>query len=587
MKKPPVVVLVCGLGSLAGCGSDNGAKPDAKPDAAVDTRADVPVDSGAGTVVDAGLLAAPVLDPRGTYGGKTYPEWLAAWWKHFMELPDATGVIADTTGAYCSVGQSVAPADGGTGTDVFFLGGFATGKYTLKCTIPSGEMIFVPLSALFWDNSGVPEGTLTDEQLKANLRAGLASVTGLSLEIDGVSYGSKVADFAAYVIEPTQFSYTVPDTPTNFAAASGGGPYFTGTVPKSFCAGHEVLLAPLAAGPHTIHTVLVAGSTFDVTYNVTIGDISTLGPIDGGPSVDAAPPVSYCTGPASSALIDDMSGPHISLMPPSCGSPGNWTAWSAASGVLTTPAGDTSILSNCGSLCQSLYSPLPAGFPGTTASVDAGPVDARTADGGSSGMQAMCIAGQSSTKQYDWSGMNLTFAYSGTPAGSTGPTKVVSASGAVTTDPPPALIDASQYSGIEFWLWASPDTVAAMSAAFVVQLVDKNQLPGGGVCDPNATSGKRPCSGATAGISFSSAASQGAGLLLGADGFELTSLAPGWQLVRAPWGSFLANPYYGGGNEKSVDPKTLAFAQFVIEQNSTSGGAIPFDFCVHGLRFYK
>jgi hypothetical protein len=287
-------------------------------------------------------------------------------------------------------------------------------------------------------------------------------------------------------------------------------------------------------------------------------------------------------------LIDDMSGSNIRLAPPSCGSTGNWTAWSAASGVLTTPTGDTSIMSNCGSLCQSLYSPLPAGFSGTTASVDAGPVDARTADGGASGMQAMCVAGQTGPKQYDWSLMNLTFAYTGTPASSTGPTKVTSASGGVTTDPPPALIDASQYSGIEFWLWASPDTAAAMSTAFVIQLVDKNQLPGGGVCDPNATSGKKPCNGASAGISFSTAAaSQGTGLLLGADGYELTSLAPGWQLVRAPWSSFLANPYYGLGNEKSVDPKTLAFAQFVIQQDSPNGTAIPFDFCVYDLSFYK
>jgi hypothetical protein len=356
-------------------------------------------------------------------------------------------------------------------------------------------------------------------------------------------------------------------------------------VPKSFCAGYEVLLAPLSAGSHTIHVVTKFNNIVnDNTINLTIG-----GSIDGGPSVDATPPVNYCTGPASGALIDDMSGSNISLAPPPCGSPGGWTAWSPAPGILTSPAGDTLILSNCGSLCQSLYSPPPAGFPGTTAPpLDAGPVDAGTADGKASGTQAMCVAGQTSPKQYDWSGMTLTFAYTGTGARGTGPTKISSPSFGFTTDPPPALIDASQYSGFEFWLWASPDTAAAMSAGFVVQLVDKNQLPGGGVCDPNATSGKKPCNVASAGISFSTTAtSQGTGLLLGADGFELSSLAPGWQLVRAPWSSFLANPYYGGGNEKSVDPTTLAYAQFVIEQNSANSAAIPFDFCVSGLMFYK
>ena len=57
--------------------------------------------------------------------------------------------------------------------------------------------------------------------------------------------------------------------------------------------------------------------------------------------------------------------------------------------------------------------------------------------------------------------------------------------------------------------------------------------------------------------------------------------------MRAPWSSFLSNPYYGGGNEKSVDPTTLAFAQFVIQQDRANGAAIPFDFCVYGLKFYK
>ena len=262
--------------------------------------------------------------------------------------------------------------------------------------------------------------------------------------------------------------------------------------------------------------------------------------------------------------------------------------FSGAPGVLATPAGDTSIVSNCGSLCQSLYSPLPAGLPSTMASPDAGPVDSGTADGGESSPQAMCVAGQTGPEQYYWSGMTLTFAYSGTPPSRTGPTKVPSPSLGFTTDPPPALIDASQYAGIELWLWVSPDTATAMSTAFVVQLVDKNQLPGGGVCNPNAISGTKPCSRASAGIASStSAKSQSTGALFAADGSKLTSLAPGWQLVRAPWSSFVSNPSYGGGNEQSVDPRTLAFAGFVVEQDNASGPAIPFDFCVYGLRFYK
>jgi hypothetical protein len=198
----------------------------------------------------------------------------------------------------------------------------------------------------------------------------------------------------------------------------------------------------------------------------------------------------------------------------------------------------------------------------------------------------MCIAGQTGPAQYSTSALTLEFAFSGTvPAG--GPAWTDSGGSGFTTDPPPALIDASQYSGVEFWLWVSPDTVAAVASSFEVWLVDKNQLRGAGICDPNDTSGIYACAGGAAGVSFSvAAAAQGMGPLFGADGSELTTLIGGWQLVRAPWSSFLANPYYSSANESVVDPKTLAFAQFMIMQTRPSGPAIPFDFCVYGLKFY-
>ncbi len=160
-------------------------------------------DSGSVELIenDAGqlIMPLPVLDPAGTYDGKTYGEWDAAWYQWFLERPGPDGVFEDTTGAYCAVGQPAASDDGGTQTDVFFLGTGASGKQTLSCTIPSGQMLFVPLITAIWDNAGVPWGTLTDDQLKAKVTGIMASVTGLSLQIDGKSYGSKVSDFAAYL----------------------------------------------------------------------------------------------------------------------------------------------------------------------------------------------------------------------------------------------------------------------------------------------------------------------------------------------------------------------------------------------------
>jgi len=58
MKKRLGVFLVCGLGvAFTGCGSDTGARPATKLDGSV--------------AVDVGIMPLPVLDPNGTYGGKT------------------------------------------------------------------------------------------------------------------------------------------------------------------------------------------------------------------------------------------------------------------------------------------------------------------------------------------------------------------------------------------------------------------------------------------------------------------------------------------------------------------------------------
>jgi len=545
-----------------------------------------------------------ILDPSGTYGGKTYEEWAGELTKWLWEYPGPESLVFNTPGANCQMGQSTAPGDGGTNGQPFFLfindGNNATGgTFTQACSVPAGRMLL--FSIFPWGSANIPgcsQGSMQD--CRGLTTATLVPLTGIELEIDGKSYGSQEADFAPYLVNCTEdFSLAIPNTPTNFFSYYWGcnlsqpppaGDFYVG--------GWFILLAPLSPGSHTIHTRMQDSAyasyhpayLYDVTYNLTVGT-SSLGTADGGAPVDApsppAQPVNHCTGPASGALIDDMSGSNISLQPPSCGSPGGWTASSPAPGVLTTPAGDPSIVSNCGSLCQSLYSPLPAGFPGSTASLDAGAVDSGTVDGGASSLQAMCIAGQTGPQQYAWSGMTLAFAYSGSGTSGSGPAMLLSASG-FTTDPPPALIDASQYSGIEFWLWASPDTAAALSSAFVVQLVDKNQLPGGGVCNPYVTSGTKSCANGSAAISFSTVATTGdTGSFLGGDGSELTSLAPGWQLVQAPWSNFVVDPYYGGGNEKSLDATTLAFAQFAVMQDSASGAAIPFDFCVYGLKFYK
>ncbi len=179
----------------------------------------------------------------------------------------------------------------------------------------------------------------------------------------------------------------------------------------------------------------------------------------------------------------------------------------------------------------------------------------------------MCIAGQTGARQLAWATAGLVFA------------------NADSTYSSVALIDASAYSGIEFWMWVSPSTAASVNASFLVQLIDENQIPEGGVCNVNSN-GTTACAAASAGISGSTTTqSQGAGPLFAEDGSVLTALSGGWQHVRAPWSSFLPNPYWGGANERTVDPQTLAQVYFLVAQDVPNGAAVAFDYCIYQLSF--
>ena len=369
------------------------------------------------------------------------------------------------------------------------------------------------------------------------------SPAGLSFQVTGLATTPASTTF---VLPPV--SIAAVEVPDNGVATA----WTYGEAQREISSGPQTL----AAGTTSTATVDASAAAGDAGAGSTVG---TGCPTPGGTDAGAY----LCTGPATGTLIDDMSGSSISLTPPSCGAKGAWTVsnWSADPtfpGSFTVPSGDPTVLLECGSRCQSLYSPLPAGFPGAVGTGD---------DGGALGPQAMCVAGLTGTSQYDGAGMFLELAFSGTSVSH------------------PALIDASAYGGIEFWLWVSPSTAASVGPTFLVQLVDKNQIPEGGVCDANG-SGVNACAAAMAGLSGSPAAeARRAGTLYTDDGSELRLLAGGWQHVRAPWSSFVASPWWGGANEQTVDPRTLAGMSFFVSQDNVSGPAVPFDYCIYQLSF--
>jgi formylglycine-generating enzyme required for sulfatase activity len=237
-----------------------------------------------------------------------------------------------------------------------------------------------------------------------------------------------------------------------------------------------------------------------------------------------------CTGQACSAIIDDMSGPsatQIPFQPPSCAGSGYWSVAVGGSpaGTVTTPSPSSPFT----------YTTLPAGPPST------GPTAASV---------GACFAGTTTPQQYLTSLLHVVLAQSSVAVGDAGTL--------------PALIDASAYQGVEFWLWEASDELIPASE-FWVLAADKAETRGYGVCDSSATSGPNECVG------------------------PVKTIAPqaGWQFVQVPWASFVSIPNTGSENETALDPTTLTgFAFQVQEQAADASVGVPFNFCVLELSFY-
>jgi hypothetical protein len=257
-------------GSGPGAGGAGGTSGQAGADGGDSAAPNSASNACSGATVDAAATAT-ILDPTGIYGGKTYGQWGDAYFKWLFELPGPDFPFADSTGAVCATAQSRAEDGGAVADGPFFLACTNAGRVTRTCTIPAGRMLFLPMADWYGDNGGMAVGSqFTDQQWQDELSATAASVTTVALEIDGKCYGSTKSDFAPYLTEWSQYSYTVPNTPSNYYATFNSST-FTGPVPSAFAGGYFILLAPLSAGSHTIHfTSLRPAISEDVTYNLTV-----------------------------------------------------------------------------------------------------------------------------------------------------------------------------------------------------------------------------------------------------------------------------------------------------------------------------
>ena len=189
--------------------------------------------------------------------GMSYGNWGAAWWAWGLSIDADQNPITDPDGSFCHVGQS---------GPVWFLAGNFGGDAVRTCTVPKGKAIFFPiLNNTYWAPEDLEfvrdflapylevdtTGWTDEELLRFGVNWASDHATSLSVTIDGVP----VNDPWQYRAESDVYSIELSDVIEDFG-------YPPGTRSPSVADGYWIMLAPLKAGPHTIH---IQGSAAYVT----------------------------------------------------------------------------------------------------------------------------------------------------------------------------------------------------------------------------------------------------------------------------------------------------------------------------------
>jgi hypothetical protein len=202
---------------------------------------------------DVGTNPNPVILPVGSNPyGLSYGEWGARWWQWAFSFPVDSHPLLDTAG--CDAGQS---------GPVWFLGGsFASATAERNCTVPAGKSLLVPvLNAECSTIEPPPFFGGNEAELRDCVAPFIDTATGLFATIDGVT----VQNLDSYRVQSPLYEFSAPDGGLFGGPVSGA---------QSVSDGVWLILAPLAAGDHTIHFGgtfnFGAPFTLDVTYHITV-----------------------------------------------------------------------------------------------------------------------------------------------------------------------------------------------------------------------------------------------------------------------------------------------------------------------------
>jgi hypothetical protein len=182
--------------------------------------------------------------------GKSYAEWVAAFWKWGLEFPLDGHPFLDDPSFDFGARQS---------GKVWFWAA-SDGPLERTVTIPAGKALFLTLrDAECSTLEDPPFSGATEEEQRECAKFWADHIVDVFCTIDGVP----VEDFAAYRFSSPQFQFTAP-TPWIFGATGG-----TGT---SVGDGYYLMLAPMSAGTHTIH--------YGGTFHFDAGEIGNVDPVD-------------------------------------------------------------------------------------------------------------------------------------------------------------------------------------------------------------------------------------------------------------------------------------------------------------------
>jgi hypothetical protein len=221
-------------------------------------RATMAAAIGAGIALGAAsspAQAVTILDPGGSFAGKSIADWTAAWWTWALRLPAATNPLSDTTGAYANLNNN--------GPVFFIVGNNATRTFS----VPAGRPVLFPMINFADIEPSPPDPPdLADRIASANLVVqsfvDAVDTESLFATIDG----TPVANPASY-LEVTGIFSAGPVEPDSLLEAIGIPAGVEAFPMKS--GGYWLMINGLTPGPHELQ---FGGAAREWSVSTPVGD---------------------------------------------------------------------------------------------------------------------------------------------------------------------------------------------------------------------------------------------------------------------------------------------------------------------------